>query len=68
MLHRILNLDTGKGWYFQARTPYEAMTKLRYWLAISDGNAEKCTINKTESGMHLYLVYREQTYSVRNHI
>lgn len=33
MLHHVVNLDTGKGWYFKARTPYEAMTALRYWLA-----------------------------------
>lgn len=65
MLHHIVNLDTHKGWYFQARTPYEAMCHLRYWLSCRDKNAEKCKINKTESGLHLYLIYRDETYSVR---
>jgi len=66
MLHHVINLDTGKGWYFKARTPYEAMAQLRYWLACSDGRAAQLPINKTTSGLHLYIVYRNETYAVRN--
>lgn len=65
MLHRVVNLDTGEAYWFHARTPYEAMTHLRYWLACSDGSAEKCIINKTESGLHLYLEHKGERWSVR---
>lgn len=68
MLYKITNLDTGRGLYFQASTPLLAMSKLKYYLSISDKKAEQCVINKTKSGMHLYLVFRDETYSVRNKI
>ena len=29
-LYHIVNLDTGAGYYFQAITPMDAMTQLRY--------------------------------------
>lgn len=65
-LYRIHNMNTGAGWCFTAQTPYEAMTKLRYYLAIKDAKANDCVINKSESGKHLYLDYNDETWAVRN--
>lgn len=65
MLQGIMNLDTGKTLYFYANTPYIAMEKLKYYLALSDKSAEKCIINKTDSNLHLYLDFKGQRYCIR---
>jgi len=65
MLYAVRNLDTKQTFYFQAQTPYESMIKLKYYLALKDKEAEKSIIQKTESGNFLYLVYKDQTYTVK---
>lgn len=62
----VRNIDSGQSFYFDAKTPYEAMSKLKYFLGLKNKNAEECKIKKTESGNFLYLVFGEETYCVRN--
>ncbi len=62
-LRLVRNLDDGKGYYFQARTPYEAMMKMRYTLSLKDGSAKNLAIEKTPSDCHLYMVYNGETYT-----
>lgn len=62
----VRNIDSGQSFYFDAKTPYEAMSKLKYFLGLKNKNAEECKIEKTESGNFLYLVFGEETYCVRN--
>lgn len=64
MLIPVKNLDSGKILYFKSKTPYDAMTKLKYYLATIDSSAEKCIINKTESNRFLYMIFKGETYSV----
>ena len=61
----VFNLNTGTVWGFSAKTPYEAMTKLKYTLDLrnKDPNAK---INKTESGTCLYMDHSGNTWSVIN--
>ena len=65
MQKEVVNLDTGERLYFDAVTPYEAMTKCAYYLGLKNHQKE-ITINKTVSGYHLWLEHMGQTYSVRN--
>lgn len=65
MMHVIKNVDNGKTMYFDAKTPYEAMQKLKYYLSLNAKSAKKSTINKTETGNFLYLVFNGETYCVR---
>lgn len=66
MMQVITNIETGKRLYFSAKTPYEAMTMLKYYLQLKDKRAEKIAISKTETGNFLYLIYKGETYCVRN--
>ena len=61
----ILCLDTGAVWGFSAKTPYEAMQKLKYTLDLknADPAAEIC---ETKSGRCLYMDHSGQTWSVIN--
>lgn len=65
MLIPIKNLDTGKMLYFKARTPYDGMLQLKYYLSISNKSAEKSVINKIESNHFLYLIFNDETYSTK---
>ena len=57
-------LDDGNVYWFSARTAYEAMTNMKYTLNLnhSDKNA---IINKTESGLHLWMEHCGNTYATR---
>ena len=67
-LYHIVNLDTGAGYYFQAITPMDAMTQLRYTLSLRDGYLKDRPISKTESGSTLYLDTLNGTWAVQNRI
>ena len=58
-------LDTGVEFGFTAKTPYEAMDKMRYFLDLKQKDPG-ATINKTASGMHLWMDHSGRTYSIRN--
>lgn len=58
-------LDEGKSYWFTARTPYEALQKMKYTLDLKSKDPE-AKINKTESGLHLYMEHGSRTYSVKN--
>ena len=58
-------LDTGAEFGFVAKTPYEAMDKMRYFLNLKREDPG-ATINKTVSGMHLWMDHSGRTYSIAN--
>lgn len=58
-------LDEGKSYWFTARTSYEALQKMKYTLDLTRKDPE-AKINKTESGLHLYMEHGGRTYSVKN--
>lgn len=60
MIREVRNIDDKTTLYFDAQTPYEAMTQLRYYLGD-----EKLTINKTESNTFLYLIHKGETYATK---
>lgn len=64
-MYRVFCLDDRKNYYYGASTPYEALTKHIYTLNLSDKD-DTATINKTESGLHLYTIHRGKCYAVRN--
>ena len=43
--------------------PDETCVSCKHFLGGGDYNLP---INKTTSGLHLYIVYRDETYAVRN--
>lgn len=61
----VVGMDTDEQFIMLARTPYEAMQKMLYTLNLNrlDSSA---TVQKTESGLHLYVVHNGNTYAVRN--
>lgn len=61
----VICLDTSVSYGFDARTAYEALAKMKYTLDIQhlDQNA---VINKTPSGLHLWMEHSGKTYAVRN--
>lgn len=65
MNHWVTCLEDGKRYLYVNCTPYEAMQRMLYTLNLSreDPNAR---INKTVSGMHLYIEHNGKTYAVRN--
>ena len=65
MIYAIRNINKRQTLYFQAKTSYEAMKKLKYYLALSDDSAERTTINMTKSSRFLYLIHEGDTYSVK---
>lgn len=66
MIRAVQNIDDNTTLYFDASTAYEAMTKLIYYLKVSDGrNAGNLTINKTDSNRFLYVIYKGKTYSTK---
>lgn len=65
MIHAVHNIDRQTTLYFDATTAYEAMKKLLYYLAISDGNANNLPIQKTESNRFLFVIYKGETYSTK---
>lgn len=65
MIRAVQNIDDNRTLYFDAKTAYEAMTKLIYYLSAKDGNALNLTINKTESNRFLYVIFKGKTYSTK---
>jgi hypothetical protein len=66
MIRAVQNIDDNITLYFDAQTPYEAMTKLVYYLNVIDGrNGKNITINKTESNRFLYVIFKGKTYSTK---
>lgn len=65
MIVPVRNIDDKSTLYFDAATPYEAMTKLLYYLSLSDGSAKKLSINKTESNTFLFVVHKGKTYATK---
>lgn len=66
MIRAVQNIDDNKALYFDAKTAYEAMTKLIYYLNTIDGmGARNLTINKTESNRFLFVIYKGKTYSTK---
>ena len=61
----VKNLDTGTNYYFSARTPYEAMTMMREYLAYKKRPSRQVAINKTDSNRFLYMVVDGETYSTK---
>jgi hypothetical protein len=62
MIHEIRNIDDETSLYFDARTPYEAMKQLVYYLGKELENVQ---INKTESNSFLYLIDNGKTYATK---
>jgi hypothetical protein len=62
VLKEVICLDTGKHYWFSARTAYEAMKMMKYTLDLREQDPE-AKINKTESGRCLYLIHLGKTYS-----
>lgn len=60
-MFKVTCLDDGRNYYFDAMTPYDAMCKMLYTLNLSN-NMHDVTINKTESGKHLWLEHAGKTY------
>lgn len=58
-------METGKQYIMDAKTPYEALQKMKYTLDLSRQD-KGAIINKTESGLHLWMEHSGKTYSVRN--
>lgn len=65
MIVPIKNMDSGAVLYFQSRTVYEAMNKLKFYLSIKDNDASKLVINKSPLNNFLYLVYKGETYCAK---
>lgn len=61
---RVMCLENGKEFYFDAKTPYEAMQKMKYTLDLEKED-KSCVINKTESGLHLWMEHTGKTYGIR---
>ena len=61
-MKRVECLEDGRTFYFDAKTGYEALSKMRYTLNLKykDKNA---IINKTTSGLHLWMEHNGKTYS-----
>ena len=57
-------IDDGALYGFCTNTPYRAMEYLLYTLNIKE-NDENAKINKTESGLHLWMEHRGKTYAVK---
>lgn len=57
-------MDNQKRYGFLTTTAYEAMLSMKYYLNI----VSKCNapINKTKSGLHLWLEHNGVTYAVKN--
>lgn len=57
-------LDDGTKYQFVAMSPYDALTKMVYYLNLS--HYQNVIINKTESGKHLYFEHCGKTYAIKN--
>ena len=58
-------LESNVSYGFTAKTPYEALQKMKYTLDWKRKDS-KCVINKTLSGRTLWFEHSGKTYSVLN--
>ena len=63
--YTVYDLENGSEYTFLAWSAYEAMQKMLYTLNLSRRDPD-AVINKTESGLHLYLEHSGSIYAVRN--
>ena len=61
---KVFCLDDGSQYIFLARTPYETLKKMKYYLGLSNANANDAVINKSDDGKVLWFDYSGKTYSV----
>lgn len=59
---RVFCLDENKEYWFAAKTPYEAMKKMKYTLDLAHKD-KNCVINMTPSAKCLYMEHGGKTYS-----
>ena len=59
---KVLCLDTGGEYFFIARTPYEAMQKMKYYLDTVSEDKD-CIINKNDTQFSLYMTHKGLTYA-----
>lgn len=65
MMVRVFCLDDGREYYFVAKTPYDAMAKMKYTLDLKHAD-EKAQIKPTDSGRCLFMDHTGKTYGVVN--
>lgn len=65
MLFTIRNIDKKANLYFDAKTPYEAMSKLVYYLGVKDNRQKNIKIQKTDSNRFLYVIHKGDTYCTK---
>lgn len=58
---KVFCLDDGSMYTFLARTAYEALDKMRYYLNLK--GKDEAVINKTEGGRVLWFEHSGKTYS-----
>lgn len=63
-MFRVVCLDNGNNYYYQAKSPEEAMTKMKYVLDLANKDGA-CIINRTKTGKHLFMDHSGKTYAVR---
>ena len=59
----VLCLENERKFYFDAKTGYEALTKMKYTLDLKHKD-ENAIINRTHSGLHLWMEHSGKTYAV----
>lgn len=60
----VICLNDGTTYTFVARTGYEAMQMMKYTLDLARKD-KGAVINKTKTGLHLWMDHSGKTYSVR---
>ena len=58
----VLCLENEHTFYFDAKTGYEALTKMKYTLDLKRKD-ENAIINKSPSGLHLWMEHSGKTYA-----
>lgn len=64
LFYTVVCLDDNRKYTFSAMSPYDAMTKMLYYLNLR--KYEEVIINKTTSGLHLYFEHNNKIYAIRN--
>lgn len=65
MIVPIKNLDTEAILYFESKSAYDAMKKLKYYLSLKDKKAQESEIKISPLNNFLYVVYRGETYCAK---
>ena len=64
MLYKVVCLDDQRCYGFMCNSAYRAMMCMKYMLDLSHKDPG-AIINKTETGLHLYMTHSGKTYCVR---